>query len=133
MLGVVGETRFVMGCITQMEDGRYFLEDLSAALPLDLSEAVHAGGFITGQTPLPSSMYGPTESSTHGAAPSLLSNCLFDPERPFHLFCTENSIVVVEGELQHSGVFLARALGLPPIESRELSLAAAKVSVLLTQ
>ena len=48
MLGVVGETRYVMGCITQMEDGKFFLEDLSASLPLDLSQAVLAHGFFTG-------------------------------------------------------------------------------------
>ncbi len=49
MLGVVGETRYVMGCISQLEDGRYFLEDLSASLPVDLADAQLAHGFITGQ------------------------------------------------------------------------------------
>lgn len=48
MLGLVGENRYVMGCITQMEDGKFFLEDLSASLPLDLSQAHVADGFITG-------------------------------------------------------------------------------------
>ena len=48
MLGVVGRTRFVMGCVTQSEDGRYSLEDLSASLPLDLSAAQVGAGFITG-------------------------------------------------------------------------------------
>ena len=49
MLGVVGETRYVMGCISQLEDGRYFLEDLSASLPVDLIDAQLAHGFITGR------------------------------------------------------------------------------------
>ena len=48
MLGVVGEIRYVMGCISQLEDGRYFLEDLSASLPVDLSDAQLAHGYITG-------------------------------------------------------------------------------------
>lgn len=48
MLGVVGQTRIVMGCITQTEDGRFSIEDLSASLRLDLSDAVVAAGFITG-------------------------------------------------------------------------------------
>lgn len=85
MLGVVGETRIVMGCITQTEDGRYSIEDLSASLPLDLSTADVGHGFIT-----------------------------------------ENSIVVAEGQLQLNGTFQVAALGLPPVESREDSLKAAK-------
>lgn len=48
MLGVVERTRVVMGCITQTEDGRYSLEDLSASLPLDLSSAQVGDGFVTG-------------------------------------------------------------------------------------
>ena len=51
MLGVVGETRYVMGCISQLEDGRYFLEDLSASLPVDLTGAQLAHGYITGAPP----------------------------------------------------------------------------------
>ena len=50
LLGCVGETRFVMGCISQLQDGRYFLEDLSDALPIDLSEAQTTSGFFTGGT-----------------------------------------------------------------------------------
>ena len=37
-----------MGCISQLQDGRYFLEDLSDALPIDLSEAQTTSGFFTG-------------------------------------------------------------------------------------
>lgn len=56
MLGVVGRTRFVMGCVTQREDGRYSLEDLSASLPLDLSTAQVGAGFITGGAALPGAL-----------------------------------------------------------------------------
>ena len=48
LLGAVGELRFVLGCISQLQDGRFFLEDLSDALPLDLSAANTASGFFTG-------------------------------------------------------------------------------------
>ncbi|KAL0045501.1 hypothetical protein WJX82_008463 [Trebouxia sp. C0006] len=39
---------------------------------------------------------------------------------------TENCIVIAEGELDHRGIFKAMALGMPPVESREDSLAATK-------
>ena len=50
LLGAVGELRFVLGCISQLQDGRFFLEDLSDSLPLDLSAANTASGFFTGMT-----------------------------------------------------------------------------------
>lgn len=39
----------------------------------------------------------------------------------------ENCIVIAEGELDHRGIFRAAALGMPPVERREDSLAATKV------
>lgn len=48
LLGCVGQTKFVMGCISQLQDGRYFLEDLSDALPIDLTDAQTTSGFFTG-------------------------------------------------------------------------------------
>ncbi|KAL4422834.1 hypothetical protein ABPG75_009031 [Micractinium tetrahymenae] len=47
MLGVVGEQRYVMGFLTQPEEGRYAIEDLSARLPVDLSEAEQTLGVFT--------------------------------------------------------------------------------------
>ncbi|KAK9814165.1 hypothetical protein WJX72_001491 [[Myrmecia] bisecta] len=47
LLGLVGQTRYVMGCISQLEDGRFFLEDLSASVPLDITEAATVDGFVT--------------------------------------------------------------------------------------
>eukprot|EP00192_Tetraselmis_astigmatica_P002520 CAMPEP_0117671648 /NCGR_PEP_ID=MMETSP0804-20121206/13457_1 /TAXON_ID=1074897 /ORGANISM="Tetraselmis astigmatica, Strain CCMP880" /LENGTH=563 /DNA_ID=CAMNT_0005480145 /DNA_START=264 /DNA_END=1955 /DNA_ORIENTATION=+ len=43
---VVGQPRFVMGCISQLEDGCYYLEDLSGALPVDLRDAVCTAGYF---------------------------------------------------------------------------------------
>lgn len=83
LLGLVGQRRYVLGFLTQKEAGKYYIEDLSARLPLDLSAAETSDGLFT-----------------------------------------ENSIVVAEGELTPGGTFRAVALGLPPAEPREDSLAA---------
>lgn len=48
LLGCVGRQRFVCGCIAQLADGRYFLEDLSDALPIDLAGAATTSGLFTG-------------------------------------------------------------------------------------
>jgi hypothetical protein len=48
LLGCIGENRFVVGCISQLQDGRYFLEDLSDALPIDLTDAQTTSGFFVG-------------------------------------------------------------------------------------
>ncbi|KAI3430534.1 hypothetical protein D9Q98_005127 [Chlorella vulgaris] len=47
MLGVVGEQRYVMGFLTQPEEGRFAIEDLSARLPVDLSDAEQTLGMFT--------------------------------------------------------------------------------------
>lgn len=52
LLGCVGQVRFVMGCISQLQDGRYFLEDMSDSLPIDMSEAQTTSGFFTGDSVL---------------------------------------------------------------------------------
>lgn len=46
--GVFGATRYVLGCISRSEDGRYVLEDASGSVPLDLAAAETAAGFYTG-------------------------------------------------------------------------------------
>ena len=48
LLGTRGQTRFVMGCISQPEDGRYALEDPSGIIRMDLSGAITTSGFYTG-------------------------------------------------------------------------------------
>ena len=46
LVGCTGN-RWVMGVILQVEDGRFHLEDLSAILPVDISEAKITAGFFT--------------------------------------------------------------------------------------
>lgn len=47
LLGRVGERRYVMGFLSRHDEGRYFIEDLSARLPLDVSGAETADGLFT--------------------------------------------------------------------------------------
>ena len=49
LLGSVNQTKTVMGFISQLEDGQYFIEDLSGALKVDLSDAMTAAGFYVGE------------------------------------------------------------------------------------
>lgn len=48
MLGCTGETRFLLGCISQLQDGSYFLEDMTGSLQLDLSDCQTSTGLYTG-------------------------------------------------------------------------------------
>ncbi|KAH7285268.1 hypothetical protein KP509_33G019600 [Ceratopteris richardii] len=45
-----GGRRWVMGVISQLEDGRFFLEDLTAAVPVDLSQAKITTGLFVENT-----------------------------------------------------------------------------------
>ncbi|KAG2440412.1 hypothetical protein HYH02_010300 [Chlamydomonas schloesseri] len=47
LMGVFGVTRYVLGCISRAEDGRYLLEDTTGTVPLDLDGAETAAGFYT--------------------------------------------------------------------------------------
>ena len=51
LVGNPGQTTFILGSITQPEDGRYYLEDPTASIPIDLSNAVTTTGFYTGARP----------------------------------------------------------------------------------
>ena len=47
MLGNANETRYVMGCLSQLEDDRYFLEDLTGQIQVDVSHAATTSGLYT--------------------------------------------------------------------------------------
>ncbi|CAM6105733.1 unnamed protein product [Calypogeia fissa] len=91
LLGSVGH-QWVMGTISQVEDGRFCLEDLTASVPIDFSEAISSSRW--------KSYFVHVYSG----------------------FFTENCVVVAEGDLQPNGVFKIHTLGFPPLESRGLSL-----------
>ena len=47
LLGASGETKFVMGCLSQLEDDRFFLEDLTGQIQIDVSHAATSSGLFT--------------------------------------------------------------------------------------
>jgi DNA polymerase epsilon subunit 2 len=47
LLGNANETRYVMGCLSQLEDDRYFLEDLTGQIQVDVSHAATSSGLYT--------------------------------------------------------------------------------------
>lgn len=49
LIGCAGK-RWVMGVISQLEDGHFFLEDLTASIPIDLSQAKITTGFFVENT-----------------------------------------------------------------------------------
>lgn len=48
MLGCTGQTRFLLGCISQLQDGTYYLEDMTGSLQLDLVNCQTSSGLYTG-------------------------------------------------------------------------------------
>ena len=47
LLGNANQTRYVMGCLSQLEDDRYFLEDLTGQIQVDVSHAATTSGLYT--------------------------------------------------------------------------------------
>ena len=48
MLGCTGQTRFLLGCISQLQDGTYSLEDMTGSLQLNLTGCQTSSGLYTG-------------------------------------------------------------------------------------
>ena len=47
LLGNANETRYVLGCLSQLEDERFFLEDLTGQIQVDVSHAATSSGLYT--------------------------------------------------------------------------------------
>jgi DNA polymerase epsilon subunit 2 len=124
LVGCTGR-RWVMGVISQLEDGHFFLEDLSASVPVDLSQAISWQGFWV-------SLCFPKEAELRSTLSFSLTHCgsntsseeavgflgfriytqhdfLDSPLTCKHKittgFFTENSVIVAEGDFQANGVF----------------------------
>ena len=85
LLGCVGQVKFVMGCISQLTDGRYFLEDMSDSLPIDLSDAQTTSGFFTGdfQPPVPLPLlHKRLRSDSDAGSPGACTHCLREAAHP---------------------------------------------------
>ncbi|KAK4428163.1 DNA polymerase epsilon subunit B [Sesamum alatum] len=98
---LVGQTgkRWVMGLISQLEDGHFYLEDLTAAVEVDLSNA------ISFTIPINLKF-------------SLFASGVFQITTGFF---AENTIVLAEGEMLLDGIFQVKTCGFPPLEDREKS------------
>ncbi|EFJ04303.1 hypothetical protein SELMODRAFT_236997 [Selaginella moellendorffii] len=76
LLGCIGR-RWVMGIVSQLEDGRYYLEDLSATIPIDLSQAISFGKISNGE--LHNCCGRIAASKRHFSGSFLISTCGFPP------------------------------------------------------
>lgn len=47
LLGASGETKFIMGCLSQLEDDKFYLEDLTGQIAIDVSHAATSSGLFT--------------------------------------------------------------------------------------
>lgn len=47
LLGTAGETRFVLGALSQLEEGRFWLEDCTGSVGVDLTDAATSAGLFT--------------------------------------------------------------------------------------
>lgn len=47
LLGCAHQTRYVMGCLSQLEDDRFFLEDLTGQIQVDVTNAATSSGLYT--------------------------------------------------------------------------------------
>ncbi|KAJ3669490.1 hypothetical protein LUZ60_011440 [Juncus effusus] len=94
LIGCKGR-RWIMGVISQLEERQFYLEDLTAAVPIDLTNTISF---------------------------RLIYHSLYVSRANFMCFFAENTVIVAEGELQPNGIFQVNTCGFPPIEDRETSL-----------
>ncbi|KAL0441154.1 UNVERIFIED_CONTAM: DNA polymerase epsilon subunit B [Sesamum radiatum] len=113
---LVGQTgkRWVMGLISQLEDGHFYLEDLTAAVEVDLSNAI---SFII---PIKSRILFICLFRVNLILVSVMCGCLSMSGITTGFFA-ENTIVLAEGEMLLDGIFQVKTCGFPPLEDREKS------------
>ncbi|KAH0436727.1 hypothetical protein IEQ34_026355 [Dendrobium chrysotoxum] len=94
LIGCIGR-RWLMGVISQLEEGHFYLEDLTAAIPIDLANAISFLHFF---------------------------HVLMNLHKITSGFFVENTLIVAEGELLSNGIFKVNTCGFPPLEDRDDSL-----------
>ncbi|KAE9456820.1 hypothetical protein C3L33_11316, partial [Rhododendron williamsianum] len=99
LIGLTGR-RWVMGVISQLEDGHFYLEDLTAAVEINLSNAISSKCVVK------------TEAY------------YFTVQDLFSGFVLENTTVLAEGEMLLDGIFQVKTCGFPPLENRDKSISA---------
>lgn len=98
LLGAHGSTHFVLGALSQLEDGRFWLEDDAGRVAVDLSEAVTAAGLFT-------------DNAVVIAEGELRRDGVFQVRCCCCGALSQNSLPLSLG-------FKVRALGFPPLEPR---------------
>ncbi|CAN1180291.1 DNA polymerase epsilon subunit B [Linum perenne] len=137
LVGKMG-TKWVMGLISQLEDGHFFLEDLTASVEIDFSKAISFKLFpvefklitkqdntlliIVLQFHIPSSVFYLMINVLKSWLTHMYS--LITKYKITTGFISENTIVVAEGEMLVDGIFQVKSCGFPPLEDREKSLKA---------
>ncbi|KAK2992135.1 hypothetical protein RJ640_002824, partial [Escallonia rubra] len=112
LVGRTGKS-WILGVISQLEDGHFYLEDLTAAVEIDLSSAISF---------LPSCMHPPCSSDNADSftlKETLKYSCLNSITTGFF---SENTIVLAEGEMLLDGMFKVNTCGFPPLEDRDKSI-----------
>ncbi|GMH14107.1 hypothetical protein Nepgr_015948 [Nepenthes gracilis] len=115
--------RWIMGLISQLEDGHFYLEDLSASVEIDLSNAISLAAFVALLSEGGSLHNLHVIQNLSGLS---YSQATFNFLNMYYKittgFFSENTIVVAEGERLPDGVFKVNTCGFPPIEDRDGSL-----------
>ncbi|KAF5935966.1 hypothetical protein HYC85_027095 [Camellia sinensis] len=104
LIGLTGR-RWVMGVISQLEDGHFYLEDLTGAVEINFYMVLDS--FIAGHV--------------------MLYNLIIFFNMQYKIttgFFSENTVVLAEGEMLLDGIFQVKTCGFPPLEDRDKSIAA---------
>ncbi|RAL52183.1 hypothetical protein DM860_017320 [Cuscuta australis] len=111
LVGQIGR-KWIMGLISQLEDDHFLLEDLTAAVEVNLSDAISFFSLLEAYL-----FY----CSRYLIVDTKMQYFLYKLYEITTGFFVENTIVVAQGEMQLDGVFKVRKCGFPPLEDREKS------------
>ncbi|KAJ4812645.1 DNA polymerase epsilon subunit [Rhynchospora pubera] len=120
--------RWITGVISQLEEGRFYLEDLTAAIAIDLSDAIsflylHTRFYLISSLKLcnPDKFNPPILKHISGKCCNEDIIYLNTKHKITSGFFVENTVIVAEGELQLDCTFKVSTCGFPPLENREVS------------
>ncbi|KAJ9542496.1 hypothetical protein OSB04_029002 [Centaurea solstitialis] len=112
---LVGRTgiSWVMGVISQLEDGHFYLEDLTAAVEINLSNAI---SLITSFPSFAQYLFNVAIAEAYS------DEVFFDITYKITTgYFSENTIVLAQGEMMLDGTFQVQTFGFPPLEDRDKS------------
>ncbi|KAK8951821.1 hypothetical protein KSP39_PZI003633 [Platanthera zijinensis] len=127
LIGCTGR-RWLVGFISQLEEGHFYLEDLSAAIPIDLTNAISLRlkktDFLDIQYKITSGFF--VENTVIVAEGELLSSGTFKILKKSRLVLAMDdsisSIAVFDVQFEHHWFKFVNTCGFPPLEDRDDSL-----------